>query len=77
MKPKFTSEFIKEKQIEMSERYWESDHGFTDDEWMISWCLDEIVERNKCIKELRDELMYYQTECPSLVGTYQLSEEEQ
>jgi len=77
MKLKFTPKFIKEKQKEISEKYWESDNGFSDDEWMISWCFDEIAERDKRIKELRDELMYYQMECPSLVGTYQSPEEKE
>jgi hypothetical protein len=76
MKPKFTPEFIKEKQFEISERYWLSDQGLSDDEWMISWCLEEIVERDQCIKDLKNAIMYYQMECPDLVEIYQSSKKQ-
>ena len=61
MKPKFTPEFIKEKQYEISKEYWFSDNGMSDDKWMITWCLDEIVERNKRIEELEAERHVYCT----------------
>ena len=39
---------------------------------VIGELLDEITRLQSRVQELEDELMFYQMECPDLVGRYQL-----
>jgi len=66
MKPEFTPEWIET----LKERYSDVE-GNTKVISRLFEALDEISRLQSRVQELEDELMFYQMECPDLVGRYQ------